>query len=88
VTSGETRRVRDIVAEQSRLWARAQRADTGRITFEYAYRNIEREVYVSKSEVRFVRDGRLFVGELEWELNRDFDIVEGFPRERIAEHIE
>ena len=88
MTSGETRRVRDIVAEQSRLWARRQHADTGRITFFYAMKDIARDVYMSKSEVRFVRDGRLFLGELEWELGRSFDVLEGFPRERIAEHSE
>ena len=88
MTSAETRRVRDIVAERSRLWARGQGADTGRITFSYAMKDIARNVYMSKSEVRFVRDGRLYLGELEWELDRSFDVLEGFPRERVAEHIE
>ncbi len=88
MTSGETRYVRDVVAERSRLWARRQRADTGRITFGFAIKDIARNVYISKSEVRFVRDGRLFWAELEWELDRKFGVLEGFPRERIAEHLE
>ena len=85
MTTGETNRVRDTVAEASQQWARAQHADTGRITFEYAYRNIEDNVYHAETEVRFVRDGRMYRAELKWQLDRRFNVLEGFPQERIEE---